>query len=76
MIISCISEDDLLLQFVDWYKYTLKCDIPLALKATWCIPGYATILFKDKDTYKKDCNIRVRTVIAIRFFKRREEPPF
>ena len=27
MIISCISEDDLLLQFVDWYKYTLKCDI-------------------------------------------------
>ena len=64
MIIRVILENDLLLQFVNWYKYALKCDIPLEPKATWCVPGYATILFKDKDTYNKDCNIRVRTAIS------------
>ena len=35
----------------------------LAPKPKWCIPGYATILFKNKDTLIKDGNIRVRTVI-------------
>ena len=60
---SAISEDELLNNFVEWYK-NLNCSIPLAPKHLWCIPGYATILFKDKDTYKLDCNIRVRTVIG------------
>ena len=49
-IVSALSADELLNNFVDWYK-SLKCEIPLAAKNLWCIPGYATIVFKDKDTY-------------------------
>ena len=59
-----MSEDDLLQSYVGWYKNSLKCLIPLAPKPKWCIPGYATILFKNKDTLIKDGNIRVRTVIG------------
>ena len=62
-ILSNMSEDDLLQSYVGWYKNSLKCHIPLAPKPKWCIPGYATILFKNKDTLIKDGNIRVRTVI-------------
>ena len=40
-IVSALPEDELLNNFVDWYK-------SLNPKKLWCIPGYATILFKDK----------------------------
>ena len=61
---SSISESDLLCEHARWDKNDLKCVIPLAKKDKWCIPGYATIIFKDKDTYLLDCNIRVRTIIG------------
>ena len=49
---------------LDGFLNELKCVIPLAKKEKWCIPGYAAILFKDKDTYSLDFNIRVRTIIG------------
>ena len=63
-VFSSLSESDILYEHARWYKHNLKCVIPLAKKDKWCIPGYATILFKDKDTCSLNCNIRVRTIIG------------
>ena len=62
--VSALSEDELLYTYENWYK-KLKCILPLTPKKLWCIPGYATILFKDKDTYKLECNIYIYIYIYI-----------
>ena len=61
-----VDEASLLLKKVEWYKRE-NIEIPLAKKEKWCIPGYAKVLFKNKDTLQASKfinSIRVRPVIG------------
>ena len=59
-------EGDILKSWVQWYKFVLKCDIPMSPKNNWMLASNASILFKNKDTILSSPNfhdIRVRIYI-------------
>ena len=63
-------EEDILNSWVKWYKFTLKCDIPMSPRKNWMLASNASILFKNKDTIPSSPNfqdIRVRIYIKASF---------
>jgi hypothetical protein len=43
------NEEIILCNLVNWYK-NLNTGVPTLSRNKWCIPGYARIIFKNKDT--------------------------
>ena len=60
---SDLTEQDILEKWRVWYEENISMDAKLPPKGSQCIPGPASALFKDKDTYPssklfKDCRVR------------------